>query len=61
MRDYKADKKGLSGGAITAIVLSTVAVIAALGALIFFLNRKEPQAKPEINKNFQDSSANINN
>ena len=61
VRDYKADKKGLSGGAITAIVLSTVAVIAALGAIIFFLNRKEPQAKPEINKNFQDSSANINN
>jgi hypothetical protein len=55
-------KKGLSAGAIVAIVLSSIAVIAAVGIAIFFLNKKEPKPIKNLNNNsyFQNSTSNIN-
>ena len=61
VKTYERDKKGLSGGAIAAIVLATVAVVAAIGAILFFFNRKGPSVKTSTNPNFQESSTNINN
>jgi len=53
---------GLSAGAIVAIILSSLAVIAAVGLTIFFLNRKPINPGPKyINGyNNQNSSININ-
>ena len=53
---------GLSAGAIVAIILSSLAVIAAVGLTIFFLNRKPIKSGPKyINDyNNQNSSININ-
>lgn len=53
---------GLSAGAIVAIILSSLAVIAAVGLTIFFLNRKPINSGPKyINDyNNQNSSININ-
>ena len=61
VKTYERDKKGLSGGAIAAIVLATVAVVAAIGAILFFFNRKGPSVKTSTNPKFQESSTNINN
>ena len=61
VKTYERDKKGLSGGAIAAIVLATVAVVAAIGAILFFFNRKGPSVKNSTNPKFQESSTNINN
>ena len=61
VRTYKEEDRGLSGGAITAIVLCTVAAVAAIGALLFFLNRKGPAIKIPENRNMHESTDNINN
>ena len=61
VRTYKEEDSGLSGGAITAIVLCTVAAVAAIGALLFFLNRKGPAIKIPENRNMHESTDNINN
>lgn len=55
-------KKGLSAGAIVAIVLSSIAVVAAVGITIFFLNKKEPKPIKNLNNNsyLQNSTSNIN-
>ena len=58
----KASKnKGLSGGAIAAIVLASIAAIAAVGIAIFFLNRMpvNPPIKPTSELQLQNSSAKI--
>ena len=54
--------KGLSAGAIVAIVLSSIAVVAAVGIAIFFLNKKEPKPIKNLNNNsyLQNSTSNIN-
>ena len=55
--------KGLSAGAIVAIVLSCIAVVAAIGVAIFFLNRKPANPVKYVNNNnsyIQNSSAEIN-
>jgi len=55
--------KGLSAGAIVAIVLSCIAVVAAIGVAIFFLNRKPANPVKYVNNNnsyFQNSTAEIN-
>jgi len=55
-------KKGLSGGAIAAIVLATVAAVAAVGIAIFFLNRGPiNHMKTSTEMNLPNSSTNINN
>ena len=55
-------KKGLSGGAIAAIVLATVAAIAAVGIAMFFLNRGPINPiKTSTEMNLPNSSTNINN
>ena len=53
--------KGLSGGAIAAIVLASVAAIAATGISIFFLNRMltSPPVKPTSKLHLRNSSAKI--
>ena len=53
--------KGLSGGAITAIILATIAAIVAVGIAIFFLNRRpvNPPVKPVSELQLQNSSAKI--
>ena len=61
VKTYERDKKGLSGGAIAAIVLATVAVVAAIGAILFFFNIKGQSVKTSTNPKFQESSTNINN
>ena len=73
MLDYEPDittfgrrsskNKGLSGGAIAAIVLATIAAIAAVGITIFFLNRKpnNPPVRPTSELQLQNSSAKIQN
>ena len=55
--------KGLSGGAIAALVLASIAVIVAIGLAIFFLNRKPiiPPVKPTSELQLQNSSAKIQN
>ena len=58
----KASKnKGLSGGAIAAIVLASIAAIAAVGIAIFFLNRMpvNPPIKPTSELQLQNSSVKI--
>ena len=53
--------KGLSPGAIVAIVFATVAAVAAVAVAIFFLNRMPSSpVKPQTEMNLQNSSANIN-
>lgn len=55
--------KGLSAGAIVAIVLSCIAVVAAIGVAIFFLNRKPANPVKYVNNNnsyIQNSTAEIN-
>ena len=55
-------KKGLSGGAITAIVLATIAAVAAVGIAIFFLNRGPiSPIKSSTEVNIPNSTTNINN
>ena len=58
-------KNGLSAGAIVAIVLATVAAVAAVGFAIFFLNRipvpVSPNMKASTNYNFNNSGTNMNN
>ena len=55
-------KKGLSGGAIAAIVLATVAAVTAVGIAIFFLNRGPiNHMKTSTEMNLPNSSTNINN
>ena len=55
-------KKGLSGGAIAAIVLATVAAIAAVGIAMFFLNRGPVNPiKTSTEMNLPNSTTNINN
>ena len=56
----KKSSSGLSGGAITGIVLASVAAIFAVGVIIYCLTRKAPPKMPPNNVNFQDSSININ-
>jgi len=56
---------GLSAGAIVAIILSILAVVVAIGAILSCLNRV-PHARFAPNKNIQDiniinSTTNINN
>jgi len=53
---------GLSAGAIVAIILSSLAVVAAVGLTIFFLKRKPVKSGPKYisNYNNQNSSVNIN-
>ena len=53
--------KGLSPGAIVAIVFATVAAVAAVAVAIFFLNRMPSSpVKTQTEMNLQNSSANIN-
>jgi hypothetical protein len=55
-------KKGLSGGAIAAIVLATIAAVAAVGVAIFFLNRGPINPiKTSTEMNLPNSTTNINN
>ena len=55
-------KKGLSGGAIAAIVLATVAAVAAIGIAMFFLNRGQVNPiKTSTEMNLPNSTTNINN
>jgi hypothetical protein len=55
-------KKGLSGGAIAAIVLATIAAIAAVAVAIFFLNRGPVHPiKTSTEMNLPNSTTNINN
>lgn len=55
--------KGLSAGAIAAIVLASIAAIVAVGIAIFFLNRMptNPLVKPTSELQLQNSSAKIQN
>ena len=55
--------KGLSAGAIAAIVLASIAAIVAVGIAIFFLNRMptNPPVKPTSELQLQNSSAKIQN
>lgn len=60
----KTKKSGLSAGAIVAIVLATVAAVAALGIAIFFLGRAKANPPPIRNPsdlNMANSTSNINN
>ena len=60
----KIKKSGLSAGAIVAIVLATVAAVAALGIAIFFLGRAKANPPPIRNPsdlNMANSTSNINN
>ena len=60
----KIKKSGLSAGAIVAIVLATVAAVAALGIAIFFLGRAKANPPPIRNPsdlNMVNSTSNINN
>ena len=60
----KTKKSGLSAGAIVAIVLATVAAVAALGIAIFFLGRAKANPPPIRNPsdlNLANSTSNINN
>ena len=55
-------KKGLSGGAIAAIVLATVAAVASVGIAMFFLNRGPVNPiKTSTEMNLPNSTTNINN
>ena len=55
-------KKGLSGGAIAAIVLATVAAVAAVGIAMLFLNRGPVNPiKTSTEMNLPNSTTNINN
>ena len=55
-------KKGLSGGAIAAIVLATIAAVAAVAGAIFFLNRGPINPiKTSTEMNLPNSTTNINN
>jgi hypothetical protein len=55
-------KKGLSGGAIAAIVLATIAAVAAVAIAIFFLNRPPVNPiKTSTEMNLPNSTTNINN
>ena len=55
-------KKGLSGGAIAAIVLATIAAVAAVAVAIFFLNRGPINPiKTSTEMNLPNSTTNINN
>ena len=55
-------KKGLSGGAIVAIVLATVAAVAAVGIAMFLLNRGPVNPiKTSTEMNLPNSTTNINN
>ena len=55
-------KKGLSGGAIAAIVLATIAAVAAVAVAIFFLNRGPINSiKTSTEMNLPNSTTNINN
>ena len=61
----KKSSSGLSAGAIVAIILSILAVVVAIGAILLCLNRV-PHARIAPNKNIQDiniinSTTNINN
>ena len=61
----KKSSSGLSAGAIVAIILSILAVVVAIGAILLCLNRV-PHARFAPNKNIQDiniinSTTNINN
>ena len=61
----KMPSSGLSAGAIVAIILSILAVVVAIGAILLCLNRV-PHARIAPNKNIQDiniinSTTNINN
>ena len=60
----KIKKSGLSAGAIVAIVLATVAAVAALGIAIFFLGRAKANPPPIRNPSdlkMVNSTSNINN
>ena len=60
----KIKKSGLSAGAIVAIVLATVAAVAALGIAIFFLGRAKanpPRIRNPSDLNMANSTSNINN
>jgi len=55
-------KKGLSGGAIAAIVLATIAAVVAVGIAMFFLNRGPVNPiKTSTEMNLPNSTTNINN
>jgi len=59
----KTASNGLSAGAIVAIVLATVAAVAAVGLAFFFLNRVKvtpPPIKAPSDVNFANTSTNIN-
>jgi len=60
----KIKKSGLSAGAIVAIVLATIAAVAALGIAIFFLGRAKANPPPIRNPSdlkMVNSTSNINN
>ena len=59
----KKSDKGLSGGAIAAIVLACVAAVAGLGIVFYFLNRKTtpPVVKTPNNVNYDFSTDKIHN
>ena len=49
-KTHKTSEKGLNGGAITAIVLCSVAALAAVVITIYFLNRHKPNANNNIHE-----------
>jgi hypothetical protein len=55
-------KRGLSGGAITAIVLATIAAVAAVGITFLILNKSQPAnpVKNASDMNLQNSTTNLN-
>lgn len=57
----KISSKGLSAGAIVAIVLATVAAIVAVGLAFFFLSRRPPlPPNKNVVSNIQNTTTNIN-
>ena len=61
--NYRHTKGGLSAGAIVAIVLSTVAVVVAIGIALVFLNKMKANPPPIRNPsdmNLANSTSNIN-
>ena len=53
--------KGLSAGVIAAIVLCSIAVVVAIGLIIFFLNKHSVAEIKGLEKISANSTSNINN